>query len=188
MSKHAKIILLAAGVPLLTACGSSSSNSSASAGAAKRSSAIAFAACMRTHGVPNFPDPTGTGGGLQIQASQRAGSGSSLKVNGVPVAAPAFQSAMHACQSKLPNGGHPPAGAAAKARQTALRFAQCMRSHGAPNFPDPQIQSGPGGGIGIRIGGPGVDPNSQAFKSAQTACGSIMGKGFAGGAGVRNGP
>jgi hypothetical protein len=43
-----------------------------------------------------------------------------------------------------------------------------------PNFPDPQFPSG-SGGFGIRIGGPGVDPNSPAFQAAQKACGKIFG-------------
>ena len=39
-----------------------------------------------------------------------------------------------------------------------------MRSHGVPNFPDPQFQTGPGGGFGVRINGAGIDPNSPAFQ------------------------
>jgi hypothetical protein len=50
-----------------------------------------------------------------------------------------------------------------------------MRSHGVPNFPDPQFETGPGGGVGIRLGGPGVNPNSPAFQTAEKACGGIFG-------------
>ena len=60
----------------------------------------------------------------------------------------------------------------------ALAYAQCMRSHGVPNFPDPTFQTGPNGGVGvgIRIGNnSGIDPNSPAFQEAQKACGSIFG-------------
>ena len=39
---------------LLAACGSSSSKHSASA-----SRGVKYADCVRAHGVPNFPDPTG---------------------------------------------------------------------------------------------------------------------------------
>jgi hypothetical protein len=131
---------------------------------------------MRSHGVTNFPDPTGNGrGGLAIQASQRAGSGQSLKINGVPVNAPAFQAAMQTCRSKLPNGGRPTAAQVAAQKAKALQFSACMRSHGVPNFPDPVFQQGPGGGVEMRIGGPGVDPSSPGFQSAQHQCGSIIG-------------
>ena len=46
----------------------------------------------------------------------------------------------------------------------ALRFAQCMRAHGVPNFPDP---SAGGGGLSI---GPGLNPQSPSFQGAQKAC------------------
>jgi len=170
------MLMLVGAVPALAACGSSKTNSGSPA-AGTHAQAIAFAKCMRAHGVPNFPDPSATsGGGLQIQASDRAGSGSSLKVNGVPVNAPAFQSATKSCQSHMPKGRLPPGGIAS-IRAKGLKFAQCMRTHGVPNFPDPQIQSGPGGGVGVRIGGPGsgLDPSSPAFQSAQKACGSLFG-------------
>jgi hypothetical protein len=97
-----------------------------------------------------------------------------LKVNGVPVNAPAFQSAMQTCRQKLPNGGRPSAAQVAAQKSKALQFSACMRSHGVPNFPDPVFQSN-GGGVGIRIGGAGVDPSSPAFQSAQHHCGSIIG-------------
>ncbi len=137
---------------------------------------LAFANCVRSHGVPNFPDPTNNrNGGIAIQQSDRAGSGPSTKVNGVPVNGPAFQSAMQACRKYLPNGGHPSAAKTAQMKAKALAMARCMRSHGVPNFPDPQFQTGPGGGFGVRLGGPGVNPNSPAFQTAQKACGSIFG-------------
>jgi hypothetical protein len=176
MSRYATILLLLATAPALAACGSS--NSSTPVAAAKAAQPIAFAKCMRSHGVPNFPDPSSSnGGGIQIQASDRAGSGQSLSVNGVSVNAPAFQSAMKACQSYMPKRGKLPPGGLASMRANGLKFAACMRSHGVPNFPDPQIQSGPGGGVGVRIGGPGsgLDPRSPAFQSAQKACGSLFG-------------
>jgi hypothetical protein len=158
----------------LAACGSSSSPSNS---AAKPDQMISFAKCMRTHGVPNFPDPGSNGnGGLQIQQSQRAGSGASMKVNGVSVNAPAFQSAMQSCRSKLPNGGHPPPLSAAR-KQAMLKFSQCMRAHGLTNFPDPTFQSG--GRVGLLFhGGSGLDPNSPQFKQAQAACAKYQNAGF----------
>jgi hypothetical protein len=51
---------------------------------------------------------------------------------------------------------------------SALKFAECMRSHGISNYPDPvnngrNIQIGPGPSSGI-------DMNSARFKAAQKAC------------------
>jgi hypothetical protein len=117
-----------------------------------------FSACMRSHGVPNFPDP-GSSGAIQI------GSGS-----GLDPGSPKFQSAVQTCRSKLPGGGQPTPQQAAKAKAAAIAFSKCMRSHGIHDFPDPTFS-----GDNVRIslnGGPGsdLDPNAPAFKAAQTAC------------------
>jgi hypothetical protein len=47
-----------------------------------------------------------------------------------------------------------------------VKFADCMRAHGVPSFPDP-TSGGP-----IRIGGPGsgIDSRSPAFQAALRAC------------------
>ena len=50
-----------------------------------------FSKCMRAHGLPDFPDPNGSGG-LSIQGGQ----GSDLNRN-----SPKFQAAQRACQSIL---------------------------------------------------------------------------------------
>lgn len=57
----------------------------------------------------------------------------------------------------------------------AEKYSTCMRSHGAPGFPDPV--SGPDGTFGFQIrGGPGsgIDPSSSAFQSAQKACKALL--------------
>jgi hypothetical protein len=169
-------LLLVTMVLGVAACGSSTPNAGGSTSAqsdpARAAQALAFAKCMRSHGVSNFPDPTGGELRLQVQKTPN-----STSVNGVEVNGPAFQSAMQACRSHLPNGGHPSAAQTAKVKAQALAMSRCMRSHGVPNFPDPQFQAGPGGGVGIRIGGPGsgINPNSPAFQAAQKACGHIFG-------------
>ena len=178
--RYALCLSLLATVLGMAACGSSGSNpsdggatSAQASNPADASKALAFARCMRSHGVTNFPDPSGGKFGLQVQQTP-----DSTSVNGVEVNGPAFRSAMQACRSYLPNGGHPSAAQTAKAKAQALAMSRCMRSHGVPNFPDPQFQSGPGGGLGveIRLNGSGINPNSPAFQAAQKACGGILGK------------
>jgi hypothetical protein len=164
------IILVIAGVGLgVAGCGSSSNSTSTGVAGgpsgSKAATMVAFAQCMRSHGVPNFPDP---GSGLRIE--QRGGS---VSVNGVQLNGPAFNSAQQACHSYLPNGGR--AGQLnASQRQAALKFSACMRSHGLSNFPDPNFS---GGGVQIRIDRQsGMDPNSPAFQAAQKACASFLPK------------
>ncbi len=162
------LAILGAALPLAACGGSSSSQSATNAASTKSSKALAFAQCMRSHGVSNFPDPSGGRLNLQIQRTPN-----STAVNGVEVNTPAFQSAMNACKADLPNGGNPSPPSASQ-RAAALRFAQCMRSHGLPDFPDPQVFSN---GVRIQGGGPDgakLDPNSPAFKGAQQACRSLM--------------
>jgi hypothetical protein len=177
MVRYALLPALAA---TLAVAGCGSSGKSTLNGAASQAGVgVQLADCIRAHGVPNFPDPTASdGGGVQIQASRSSGSGQSMTVNGVSVNAPAFQSAMRACQRYMPRGGGKlPPGGIATIRKTALKFAACMRSNGVPNFPDPQVQTGPNGGVGVRIGGPGsgLNPQSPAFQRAQRQCRPLMG-------------
>jgi hypothetical protein len=70
-----------------------------------RSHALAFSACMRKHGEPNFPDPQfGAGGRVSIKIGRGSGLDPSL---------PQFQAAQTACQGNIPgkNLGGPPPGA-----------------------------------------------------------------------------
>jgi hypothetical protein len=128
----------------------------------KPADAAKFAACMRTHGVPDFPDPNSRGG-ITIDRSSRIDPGS-----------PAFNRADQHCKRLLPNGGQPSPQEEARMRAGALGFSACMRKHGVTNFPDPTFSDGD---ARIKIaGGPGsnLDPRSPAFQAAQKACGGKL--------------
>jgi hypothetical protein len=147
------------------------SSSSTEGGVPNQQKLVAYSQCMRSHGVPEFPEPTE--GHLLIHSSNRNG-----HATGVNPQSSQFQKAQKDCAKLAPNGGRPPSPAQqAKAQEQALKFSACMRSHGVPNFPDPEFSQG-GGAIRIRIGsktgGPsGIDPNSPKFQDAQKACQSI---------------
>lgn len=150
--------------------GSSSPESESSASAQQKM--VAFSQCMRSHGVPEFPEPAE--GRLLIHSSDHNG-----HVTGVNPRSAQFQVASKACAKLAPKGGKPPSPAEqAKLQEKALQFSQCMRTHGVPNFPDPEF-SRSGGGVGIRIGGrkggpSRIDLSSPQFQAAQKACQSIM--------------
>jgi hypothetical protein len=61
--------------------------------AAQRAEALKFSACMRDNGVPNFPDPIFSGGGVQ------------LKMPNIDPNSPQFVAAQKACRSLQPLGG-----------------------------------------------------------------------------------
>ena len=117
---------------------------------------VAFAQCMRSHGVPDFPEPSE--GHLLIKGNSK---------NGLNPGSPQFQAAMKACHSLAPAPKISPQQSAAMQAQ-ALKFSACMRSHGVPDFPDPKFE---GGGVQLQIKrGSGIDPQSSQFQAAQKAC------------------
>jgi hypothetical protein len=119
-----------------------------------------YSACMRSHGVPNFPDPDSKG---RIKIT--SGVSANGQKTGVDVHSPEFDRARKSCDKLLPNGGRPTAADQQREQQQMLKFAQCMRSHGVPKFPDPT--SGGMMTLGTKAG---IDPNTPQFQAAQKTC------------------
>lgn len=149
----------------IAACGSSGPPSGSTNAAASSDSALRFARCMRSSGVPNFPDPTG-GGEIAIKPG-----------SGLDPQSPAFQAAQRKCKRLLPGlRGAPHAPTRAEV-QAALTFARCMRTHGVPDFPDPVTSAPSGRGPFLVLRGmmfavsSGIDPRSPAFRQAAPKCG-----------------
>ncbi|HTW11786.1 MAG TPA: hypothetical protein VME01_03505 [Solirubrobacteraceae bacterium] len=128
---------------------------------------IAYAKCVRSHGVPSFPDPD-PGAGLHVGAETES--------------SPAFKAAQAKCQKLMPDGGPPGSGSPPSAKTLAhwLKVSQCMRKHGVSAFPDPAT-SGPrksgGGANGVEIAHegaifalPATIVQSPAFEQAAAAC------------------
>jgi hypothetical protein len=168
-------ILLAAlaATALLAACGGDPQKPSAEQQAAVRKAMLAYAACMRKHGVP-MQDPTFTAdGGVQM-----TGGGPDQK-NVSPATQRAAQKACEHYQKQIkPTGADSPE-RQAEFRQKALALSRCMRAHGVPNFPDPEF--GDNGRIGIKMSKEnGVDPHDPAFQRAQRECAQYEPKGAPG--------
>jgi hypothetical protein len=79
----------ASSAPTKGAPKASSSSAASSGGGDRFAKATAFVACMRSNGVPTFPDP-GQDGSLQITPDQ------------VDITTPAFQAAEKACKKLMP--------------------------------------------------------------------------------------
>lgn len=147
----------------IAACGASNSPSvSAASGRSNSSEQLAFAKCMRSHGVPNFPDP----GGVTPSGPTRAVFGIALPTT-IDVNSPAFKSAMKPCL-KILTGAAPKSGVSEARRLAALKYSQCMRNHGVTNYPDPTF-------IGVAeqekpLSAYGIDAQSPAVIRAQEAC------------------
>jgi hypothetical protein len=160
------------------ASGASGASPSPSAPITMQDAALAFARCMREHGI-DMPDPeiaTDADGGISISQSGGGGGGTTA------AAKEKFTKADAACRHLLEAAQ--PAGPgrqlSAEDMDKLLAFARCMREHGIPMQdpgPDGGIRieikdSGPnGGGDGPKPAGPPDDPK---FEAAQTACGSLL--------------
>jgi hypothetical protein len=138
--------------------GTSTARTSTGAAVTGSASPEAYARCMRSHGVPTFPDPNSKG---QLSSSSIANLNS-----------PQYRKAQEVCRSLLPQGsalqGAPAGqGGSLTPQQLAqfLKYARCMRAHGVSNFADPTSK-------GLSLSG--VDPNSQRFQAAQIVCRSLL--------------
>lgn len=145
-------------------CGSSSSRP-----AANDSSPIALSHCMRANGVSNFPDPTAGPGGEGFNTIGLGANGV-LVVDGIRFVGPALTKAEKACKQYLPGGGAPPPALTASEQAKIVAQAQCMRTHGVPNFPDPSFSGG--SPVKAQVAGNGINPQSPAFQHAVAACGA----------------
>jgi hypothetical protein len=121
--------------------------------------AVAFSRCMRSHGVPTFPDPSTTEPHALKATAQRLAASN-----------PRFTAAAKACNHLLPNGGNSSQETAQQNRTRLadeLSFARCMRSHGVSRFPDPSAQ----GGLTVEmVQAQGIDVHSPAVLRVVQAC------------------
>jgi hypothetical protein len=164
--RHASAAAALAGLALLAAaCGGGSSPASSAGGTLSLSSlttqALAYAKCMRAHGITNFPDPT-----VHDSATSK-GVGFNLGA-GVDTHSPQFQSASKRCQTQT-GFGHISAAQRQQGMNDMLKYAECMRSHGITNFPDPFENSNQ-----IGFSTTGLDTSSPRFKAANKACQPLM--------------
>jgi hypothetical protein len=126
------VIVMAVLIPLTAGCGGSGSStgsggSSSPGNSSSSGSPVGFSRCMRSHAVPNFPDPDSSGV-IRKETVQQLGVSSSQ-----------YQAAAGACGHLLPGGGDSGRTRADIQQWWSgmLSFARCMRSHAVSDWPDP---------------------------------------------------
>jgi hypothetical protein len=129
--------ILAAGVALAACGGDPSAPGAAGPSTGDGTQAtglLAYASCMRSHGVPDFPDPASSGG-IPKETSQQLGIGDSE-----------LSAAQNDCQHLIPGGqslnGQTSHTVTAQQQQDYLKVAACMHAHGITNFPEPSFSGG----------------------------------------------
>jgi hypothetical protein len=160
------VILIAAFAALAAGCGGGGSPGAAgvppstTAASGAQTAALAFARCLRSHGLPRWPDPS-SGGEFDKSKLRRTGySGSQMRaVEDGP------------CKRLVPNSGQSPGPAITPADRTAyLKAAACMRSHGYPAFPDPTFENST-----VQASVPsGIDQESPLFKRVAATCTKLI--------------
>ena len=120
-------------------------------------SPLAYARCMRAHGVTEFPDPN-SAGGFELKTEP----GGTLDSKN-----PTFRAATEACKSLSPVA---PSGAQSQLmKDDNLKLARCMRAHGIKDFPDPNSD----GQIVLKADGESESDlalDSPQFQAAMQAC------------------
>jgi hypothetical protein len=170
--RRAGALAVAAAVAVLaTACAGGSAPPSASA--PTYAQVLALAQCMRSHGVPSFPDPDTAGGyALTSNGSIEGAGGSSVDIGSSQV-----QAAYGDCQhlpgapsiSQLEREVRQEQQVTARVRPEALKWEECVRSHGVPDF------ARGGGGQSPALGNKdAINPNSPQFEAALAACQHLL--------------
>ncbi len=149
------------------AAGSSAGASRASAAADSTSSKLlAFARCVRRHGVPNFPDPQAGATNTKFPSAQQLGVSDSV-----------LTAAEQKCAHLLPPGINDqfPAAEVQVLLTGMLRFSKCMRQHGVPNWPDPSTTSD--GQPFFQLSASGIsrqEAHSQRITNAERKCQKLL--------------
>jgi hypothetical protein len=166
--RRAGALAVAAAVAMLTAaCGGGSAPPSASA--PTYAQVLALAQCMRSHGVPNFPDPDTAGGyAVTSNGSIEGAGGSSIDI-GSSQAQAAYSDCQHLPGAPSISQLERKVQHEQQARPEVLKWEQCVRSHGGPDF------AGGLGGQSPALGNKGaINPTSPQFQAALAACQHLL--------------
>jgi hypothetical protein len=162
-SRWLGVLVAGADVALLAACsgggGGGPSATASSSVSSAYTKALAYAQCIRAHGVPSYPDPNSKGQFVIQNGSNDPTANVSTTV---------LNAADKACRKLLPPAmAQGPSAQGQGSTTSELKFAECMRSHGEPNFPDPASN----GSFTLPAG---MNAESPQFKNAGKACQSLM--------------
>src|SRR5215467_1472163 len=172
ITRRPGVLAVTVGLLLLTAaCGGGASSSSTSSTSGTSSSGtggvsaayapdkLGLARCLRAHGVPNYPDPNASG-------QEPPGAKELIRT-------PQGQAAVGACSSWGNRISNDVAAQNQAAMGEYVRFAECMRAHGLPDFPDPVHAEGRVEFV-LSASQDGFDPHSPQVLAKAHQCASVL--------------
>ncbi len=163
--RRASVLAVVPGIAPLTAAysGNSVVGHAAEVHSASRGDGIqnlAFTQCMRSHGLPDFPDPNANGHGFGNQQQQQQEESN-----------PHLGTAYSDCRHLLPSTPSSSGKKKVVPSQTQLvRFSKCMRSHGVPDYPDPN----PDVSLRTELAQLGINPDSPQFRATLRTCDRLV--------------
>lgn len=151
---------------LATACSSSAAATASPdpSGSFSYAQEVALAQCMRAHGLPTFPNPSASGGfssTVLTTFDTSTGQAAYGACRHLLTGAPSISQLQQVLQTEQQRQ--------AKALPSLVKFAQCMRSHGVPDFSLPGQGSAAPAGKSL-----GYNPNSPQFQAAVRTCQSVL--------------
>jgi hypothetical protein len=151
--------------PLLAAAcdgaGSHASGSGSSSGQNLTVAMDSYASCMRSHGVAGFYFTRGTSSPPPMPEVELFFRGYSADID---PSSTVVQAAQKTCKHLLGLPSSPPHESHQQFLR-AVKSAECMRSHGYPNWPDPNPT------VPVHFIPAGVNTNSPQFQAAAKSCG-----------------
>jgi hypothetical protein len=161
---------------ILSACGSPSgsgvaqlgtttppatSTTISSSAATQVSEALAYARCVRSKGVTNFPDPDSVGRFNKVTLGQ------------LETSNPNYTTATQSCVHLFPgiNGTSPVQALLEAIANDEAKFVRCMRSDGVPNWPNPVLVQAR---LIFEPRAVGIDPNLPKIAAKMQVCDSAF--------------
>jgi hypothetical protein len=116
---------------------------------------------MRSNGVPKYPDPS--------SSNELANGLPKISLPQLEVSSSQYQAAQNACAHLLPNNGQQTQAQSQEDLNAMRGYAQCMRSHGVPTWPDPTYYPAAGWGFDL-VNVHGFDPSSTRVDNLMDIC------------------
>lgn len=166
-ARTAAAIIATAALALLAVACSGSPSSTGSGGSSNAGESadsrigVSYANCMRSNGVPKYPDPG--------NSNELANGLPKVSLQQLQVSSSQYQAAQSACAHLLPNSGQMTQTQSQQDLNAMRRYARCMRSHGVPTWPDPTYDPSAGWGFNL-VGVHGFDPNSTQIDNKMDQC------------------